>query len=234
MNRILLYFIVFLIILFLITLDSYSYKGIELFKKGAQALLYPLSYPFFSSFKSINSFLQNFNERKALISTIQQYANKLIELRQRNILLENQLSVYKYIISSYSNFSSLPHFKAGIYQVTLLMNDIYLLDHSFNNAYAIDQNGNFVGIIVDNKLFTIYSMNFKCKISINGSDEYGILQRSNGKFVFKYLQTLNDGKVYFCDENLQIPIGQIRNGIFSPYFKMKYIPRVIVLWRSKS
>ncbi len=234
MNRALLYFIIFLILILIITLDSYSFKAIKVFRVYADSVVQPIAEPFFTFYKEVNTFFNNFKSKSLLIKTIENYALKLQDLEKENETLKNQLSVYKYVIKSYSQFSQIPNLNGGIFGVKLLLNNIFILNNSIKKAFAIDEDGNFIGIVEGNKLYSIYSRDFKCKIKINDSDKYGILQRDKKGFSLKYLQNIVDGKVFFCDDNLQIQIGEIKNNKFHPYFKMHYIPRVILLWRDRS
>jgi hypothetical protein len=232
MNKILLYFIIFLILLLLITLDSYSYKGVEIFRHYAEMIAYPVSVPFFDLYKYLNSFFESVSEKSTLIKAMQTYYDQILALRKENSLLKNQLDIYRYVFKSYSQFSNIPDLKASIVQVKLMVGNIFLMQVSLKKAYAIDSNGNFIGFVKGDKLYTIYSKDFKCKIRINDSDKYGVLERSKGIFTIKYLQSIPDGKIFMCDDNLEIPMGEVKNKKFYPYFVFHYIPKAIVLWEA--
>ncbi len=230
MNKILLYSIIFLILLLSIILDSYSYKGIEVFKTYAEIVVYPISIPFFNFYKYLNSFFENVSEKSSLVKVMRTYYDQILLLRKENSVLKNQLNIYRYVFKSYSQFSNIPDLKAMIAQVRSMVGNVFIMQVSLKKAYAIDSNGNFIGFVSGDKLYTIYSKNFKCKIKIDDSDKYGVLERSKGVFAIKYLQSIPDGKVFMCDDNLEIPIGEIKNKKFYPYFIFHYIPKVILLW----
>jgi hypothetical protein len=206
---------------------------VEVFKKYAEEAIYPVSTPFFISYKYIDSFFKKTSEKSNLIKAMQSYYNEILLLRKENSVLKNQLNLYRYIFKSYNQFSHIPTLEATIAEVKFMMSDIFITNTILKNAYAIDSNGNFVGILRGDKLYTLYSRNFKCKIKLNGGNEYGVLERTKGIFKIKYLRLPSEGEVFVCDKNLQIPIGKIRNKSFHPYFTLKYIPKVVLIWENE-
>ena len=115
-----------------------------------------------------------------------------------------------------------------------MLNDVFILDKNITKAYAIDSNGNFIGIVEGNKLYTLYHRSFKCKIKVNDDKKFGILETMTNGFKVKYLQSIKNGDVHLYEDNIEIPMGKLKNGTFYPYFKLHYIPKVILLWEGRS
>jgi hypothetical protein len=233
-SKVSIYLIIILILLLLVSLDHYSYKGIVSFRKYADYIVQPGAIPFFTFHNYIQSFFERFTSRSLLISTMEEYSTKIATLTKENELLKNQLSIYKYIFKSYSNFSNIPNLHAGIFEVKLMLNNVFILNKNISKAYAIDSDGNFIGIVEGNKLYTLYDRAFKCKIKVNDDKKFGILENMANEFKIKYLQNIKNGDVYLYEDNIEIPIGKLKNGIFYPYFKLHYIPKVILLWEGRS